>query len=72
MYGKILDVKVTCAKSWSLYGEVLWRKINSIIILLLITEDSNKDYNQFNMFFMDTYINIKIYDLKSEDKDKVI
>ncbi|MDD4027888.1 MAG: FAD:protein FMN transferase [Bacilli bacterium] len=47
------------------------KKIIVLFILLLITGCSNKDYNQFNMFFMDTYINIKIYDLKFEDKDKV-
>lgn len=47
------------------------KKIIILFLLLLVTGCSNKNYIQFNMFFMDTYINIKVYYLNNKDKEEV-
>lgn len=47
------------------------KKIIVLFILLLMTGCSNKNYNSFNMFFMDTYIDIKVYNLKDDEKENV-
>lgn len=43
-----------------------------LITILLLNGCSNKEnYYSYDMFYMDTYINIRIFDIKESDKDKI-
>lgn len=47
------------------------KKFVLLILVLLVCGCSNKNYEEFNMFYMDTYINVKVYDLEKENRDSV-
>lgn len=47
------------------------KKLLIIFILIILSGCSKINYYSHDMFYMDTYINIKIYDIQKKDEEKV-
>ncbi len=47
------------------------KKLLVVFLLILLCGCSKKNYEEFNMFYMDTYISVKVYNLESKNKEEV-